>query len=810
MSIQKELLEILERVGRTFVKVRTKETTKWDSLAKVKGSPIYVYDVVTSLKDKKPVFVKTVRSTMAHAILKEVDIRDALAYPGVIKVLSSKDIPGVNNIGVAIPDEELLASRKVRYFGDDVALVVADSMGSAEEAAEKVDVVYEPLETYMDATQIVDLYTLQEKKHILIHDERGSDIIAKHAITVGNIEKALKQATTIVENTYETSFQDHAYLEPEVAIAIPEADGSYTIYVKAQDPFQVQRMLSPLLGISPESVRVIVKALGGGFGAASDVGIELAAKAALAAYHVKRPAVLIYDRYESFLGHTKRHKTYAWYRHAASKDGRLLSVEGRIVLDHGAYTKMGLWASWRSIVHSIGPYKLENADVKLVAVYTNNIPAGAFRGYGSPNVIFPIERQMDILAEELGLDPVEFRLKNILRVGDRTVYGQVLEESVGLEETILRATELANWKSKREEYSRSRKGPKRLGIGIAIYYHGNSLGGESVDTGRSLIEIDREGNIIISTSYVDMGQGSYQSLISIAAEVLEIPPQKIRIEYPDTSKSPDGGPTVASRVSYIGGAATAIATYRLKERLKKLALEMLGCSKSSDVTFEYPRIYCRDKSDYYITYRELVERAHQSGVQLREIGTYIIPIAEWDHETGKGVPYKSYTFGTVITEVEVDIETMEVKVLRAISVHDAGTIIDRKGAELMTVGGYIQGLGYALMEEMAYDGRGRPLTTDFSKYHVPTALDAPFEVVVDFVEKPTRYSAFGAKTLGEPPLIAVAPSILNAISHAVGSRELNMRLNRIPATPDFLYSLLSSTSTSRIDRRTNSGRGVTS
>lgn len=790
MNAQEELLEILEKVGRTFVKVRTKEITKWDSLAKVRGYPMYVYDVVASLKDKKPVFIKTVRSKIAHGIIKKIDVDDALNYPGVIKVLSFRDVPGINNIGVAVPDEELLASRKVRCFGDDIALVIADSIENAEEAVERVNVDYEPLEVYTDAMQIVDLYTLQERDHVLIHDERGSDVIARYTISAGDVKNALRQAAVVVENTYETSFQDHAYLEPEVAIAVPETSDSYTIYVKAQDPFQVQRMLSPLLKIPSENIRVIVKALGGGFGAASDVGIELAAKAALAAYHTKKPAVLVYDRYESFLGHTKRHKTYAWYRHAASKDGHLLSVEGRIVLDHGAYTKMGLWVSWRAIVHSTGPYKVENADVKLIAVYTNNIPAGAFRGYGSPNVIFPIERQMDLLADELGLDPVEFRLRNILRLGDRTVHGQLLEESVGLEETIMRATELANWRLMREEYSRYRKGSKRRGIGIAIYYHGNSLGGESVDVGRSLVEIDNEGNVIISTSYVDMGQGSYQSLINIAAEILGIPLQKVKIEYPDTSKSPDGGPTVASRVSYIGGAATAIAAYRLKERLKEFALRLLRCSESSGIVFNYPRIYCEEAPHRYITYEELVERAYQSGVQLREIGTYVIPIAEWDFETGRGVPYKSYTFGTVITEVEIDVETMEVRVLKAISVHDAGTILDRKGAELITVGGYVQGLGYALMEEMAYDKYGRPLTTDFSKYHVPTALDVPFEIIVDFVEKPTRYSAFGAKTLGEPPLVAVAPSILNAISHAIGSKEFNKKLNRIPATPDFLYNLL--------------------
>lgn len=764
-----------------------KRIVRWDAIAKVKGSPVFTADLFNLVKN--PVFVYSVRSKYAHARIKKLDVSDAEKYPGVIKVFTAKDIPGINDVGYVIPDQPLIADRKVRYIGDTLALVVAESLGNAWEAGELVNVEYEPLPVYLDPLEIVDFETLQEKPHELIHDERGTDILTRYRIRVGNAEKAFREADVVVENTYRTPGQDHAYLEPEAAIAIPEPDGSVTLYVKTQCPFDVRRAVSNVLGLPYSMVRVIAPALGGGFGGAEDVGNEIAAKTALVALALKRPAILIHTKEESAIAHTRRHPMIAHYKHAASRDGRLLAVEARVVLDTGAYASLGPFVAWRATVHSTGPYRVENAKIDVVNVYTNKIPAGAFRGFGNPQVHFAIERQMDLLAEELGMDPVEFRLKNILRNGDRTVHGQLLDHGVGLEEAIKRAIELSNYYEKKKQYE-SMSGTIRRGIGIAIMYHGNSIGAEGADYSAVSIIINRDGSITFRSGTTDMGQGSIQSLLNIASEILGVPPSYFKVEMPDTASVPDSGPTVASRVTVMTGNATLVAAYKLRQRLNALASEMLKCSSPDEVVIDAPRVYCRDNPEKYITWRELVEQAFWKGIPLQEYGYFRAPSAEWHDETGTGQPYFTYTFGAIVSEVEVDLETGITRVVEATTVYDIGRVINRIGAELHAIGGYIQGMGYALTEETYYTSDGKLLTPSYSTYHVPTTLDTPRKINVDFVEAGFIRGPFGAKGLGEPSIVAIAPSIANAVAHALREKQAKYDVNRIPLTPDYLYSVI--------------------
>ncbi len=774
--------EVFERYkGKPLIYIG-KHILRWDALAKVTGKALFTADFLKLYKNL--VWVYSLRTRYAHALIKGVDVSGAERVSGVLKVITANDIPGVNDVGYVIPDQPLLAYKKVRYIGDTIALVVADDPYIAREAAERVHVDYEPLPVYTDPEEIVDLMTLKEKPHTSIHGERDSDIVAHYKIRAGDVEKALREADVVVENKYRTPMQEHAYIEPEAAISIPEPDGGITIITSTQCPFDVRRAVARVLGLPQNMIRVIVPFVGGGFGGKEDVADELGAKAALATYLTGRPAVVVHTREESIIGHSKRHPMVAWYRHAARRDGTLLAVEANILLDTGGYASLGPFVAWRTTVHSTGPYRVSNARIDTLAVYTNTIYSGAFRGFGDPQVQFAVERQMDILAEELGIDPVELRLKNILRAGDRTVHGQLLteEHGVGLEEAIKKVVEASDWYRKRREYTGER-GRLRKGIGIAVGWHGNSIGVEGADYSSVTLIINRDGTITFRTGLMDMGQGSLWGLVLIAAEILGVPPNYFRIEQPDTASTPDAGPTVASRATVMGGNAALVAAYRLRKRINEIASQMLECSPE-EIVVEAPRIYCRSDPEKETTWQEVVEQSFWLGVPLQEFGYYRAPRAKWEEETGRGEPYITYTFGAIVSEVTVDLETGQVWVDRAYIAYDIGRVINPVGAEHHAEGGFIQGMGYALMEEVVHSKEGWIYNPNLSTYYIPTMKDTPREFHVFFVEAGYKRGPFGAKGLGEPSIVPVAPSIVNAISHALG-----IRFYEIPLPPHKIYLL---------------------
>ena len=771
--------EVFERFRDRPLVYVGKKIVRWDAIEKLTGKALFTADYLKFYRNV--VWVYSVRTRYAHAWIKKIDVSGAAKVPGVLRVITGHDIPGVNDVGYVIPDQPLLATKKVRYIGDTVALIVAEDPYIAREAAEKVIVEYEPLPVYTDPLEIVDLMTLKEKPHTRIHEERDSDIVAHYKIRAGDVEKALREADVVVENTYRTPMQEHAYMEPEAAIALPEPDGGITVIASTQCPFDARRAIARVLGLPQNMVRVIAPFMGGGFGGKEDVANEVGSKAALAAYFTGRPAVAIHTREESIIGHSKRHPMVAWYRHAAKRDGTLLAVEANIVLDTGGYASLGPFVAWRATVHSTGPYRVRNARIDTIAVYTNTIYSGAFRGFGNPQVQFAVERQMDILAEELGMDPVELRLKNILRPGDRTIHGQLLTEDhgVGLEGVIKKAIEVAKWYEKRKAYA-SQTGTIRRGIGIALGWHGNSIGVEGADYSSATIIINRDGSITYRTGLTDMGQGSLWGLVLIAAEILGVPPSYFRIELPDTASTPDAGPTVASRSTVMGGNATLVAAYKLRKRLNEVASKLLGCSPD-DVVIEAPRVYCRSNPDREVTWNDVVEQAFWMGVPLQEFGYYRAPKAQWDEETGQGAPYITYTFSAIISEVAVDLETGQVWVERAVAAYDIGRVINPVGAEFHAIGGYIQGMGYALMEEIIHDRDGRVLNNNLSTYYVPVIKDTP-EIIPVFYETLYKQGPLGAKGLGEPSIVAIAPSIANALAHATG-----IQFTEIPLTPHRVY-----------------------
>jgi len=590
-----EYVEIVEKV---FDKTKQKKTEefkyvgksiiKWDAIDKITGKAWFTADLKKLFQNA--VFVYSVRTKYAHAWIKKIDVTDSATISATVSPMYLTFLYARSGwSGITYPTSFIP--------GISFAVITLSTPGYL--AAELVSVEYEPLEVILDPLKIVEWGGLREKEHTLIHEERGSDVVSRYKIRTGDVKKAFEEAAVVVENEYRTPMQEHAYLEPEAALAIPQPDGGVTIYAKTQCPFDTRKAVAQVLGLPFNKVRVIVPPLGGGFGGAEDVGNEIAAKAALAALLTKRPAFLVHTREESIIGHSKRHPMIARYKHAATRDGRLLAVEAEIILDTGAYASLGPFVGWRAIVHSTGPYKVPNAKIDLAVVYTNKVYAGAFRGFGNPQVTFAVERQMDLLAEELGMDPVELRLKNILRNGDRTVHGQLLDHGVGLEEALLKAVEAINWYERRKLYSQQ-KGTIRRGIGIALMYHGNSIGAEGADFSSATIIIQRDGSIVFRTGLTDMGQGAIQGLVNIIAETLGVPPSYIRVEWPDTASTPDAGPTVASRSTVMGGNATLVAAYKLRQRLNKLAAELLGCDPDN-IVINAPDVYCKNDPRLKIT-----------------------------------------------------------------------------------------------------------------------------------------------------------------------------------------------------------------
>jgi len=714
------------------------------------------------LPAENPVYAKIVRSKFPHAKIKKIDTSRAEKLPGVIGVFTAEDIPGINEIGALVPDQPLLATDTVRYYGDSVAIVAAEDPLTAEEAAELVDVEYEPLPAVFSP---LDAMKPNAPK---IH-EGGNYIPTGHfLVKKGDVQKAFAQPDIIVvEHEYRTQHQEHAFLDPEANLAIPEKDGTMTIIAGLQFPFGVQMTVAKILGLRSDQVRVIQAATGGSFGGRDATGPQ--AKAALVAYKTKRPTILTYTREESMTEPLVRHPYIMRYKTGATKDGKLIAVKAEIFVDAGAYETYSSGPAWRAATHAAGPYQVPNVHIEIFPYYTNNTPSGAFRGFGNPQVHFATESQMDELSEKLDMDPVEFRLKNILRDGSATATGQILDHSVGLEECVKKAVKDSHWKEKRAKY-KEMKGAKKKGIGISLMYHGASTlsePGEGPDYARSTIIVNKDGSVTYRTGIIEMGQGSPTAHTLIVAEALGIPLNYINLERFDSRTHPDAGITVASRGTYMGGISALIAAKTIAKRMKKKAAQMLDC-RPSKVDFKEGKVSAKNQPSKKTTFKELAVRCHEDGIVLSETTTYIVPRIYWDNEMGQGDTYHAFTFSATVSEVEVDMETGQVQVLKVTPVYDLGRVINRLGAEGQVEGGVVQAVGYAIMEELVHK-EGLVTNPNLADYYIPTSMDSP-EITSNFVEHPFKRGPYGAKGFAESPIVGTAPSIANAIYHATGTR----------------------------------------
>lgn len=738
-----------------------KRLQRLDALDKVLGLPLYTSDIVP----KDALRVKVVRSTVPHALIKRINTQPAKQMPGVMAVLTAQDIPGINEAYALLPDRPLLASTKVRCQGEAIAVVAANDMQTAEEAADRVTVEYERLPAVTSPVEAM------KPDSVRVHD---SGNVAKYLrVRKGDVKEGFRQADVVIENTYKTQFQDPTALEPEVGMAWLEKDGSITCVGSMQTPYYVQTGVAKILGVSPDKVRVIQATTGGAFGPKSDeMPVDTCGISALVAQKTGKPAILAYSRQESMIAHTKRHPFVITLKRGAKSDGRLTASEALVVSDTGAYASLGPLVIIRACFHATGPYVVPHVKTDAYCMYTNNTMAGSFRGFGSPQVHFAAECQMDELAKKLDIDPLDLRMKNILRPGTLTATSQLVDEACGLEECAVRATEAANWRAKRLEFTRD-SGTFRRGIGIALMYHGNSLGPEGNDYAYVHVLIKPDAKVIVRTALTEYGTGAISGLAQVAAETLGLPIDLFELDRPDTASCQETGPTVASRVIVIGGRAAQIAAEKLKEKILTVGGALLRCEPSK-LTIKDGLVRHTGDERRAIAFQEVVEECYKRHVSLTETGYYIAPKCDFEPENSQGTTYQQYTYGAVVAEIQVDTELGVVKPLKITVAYDVGRAINPLSLEGQIDGGTIQALGYGLMEQLIHTD-GVVVNPTLGDYYIPTSLDIP-ELQTIIVEYPGPVGPYGAKAMGEPPVDLPAAALANAVAHATGSRIFDLPL----------------------------------
>jgi CO/xanthine dehydrogenase Mo-binding subunit len=737
-----------------------------DAVDKVRGEAQFVDD----LAFPGMLHAWVVRSPHAHARILRVDGGAARSQSGVAYVATYEDVPGENVVHVIYDDQPALAKDVVRYIGEPVALVAATSRRTARRAAEKVLIEYEKLPVVSDP-----IAALEPGAAVVVADpaaaEGGGNLFNEMVLLKGDVDRGFADADVIVEAEYETGYQEHAYIEPNGAIAVSEAHGGMAIYGSMQCPFYVQNAVARVLGLPLARVRVIPTATGGAFGGKEDVPSVICALAAVLACKTRRPVKLVLDRGEDVLTTSKRHPSRVRYKTGARADGTLVAVEVDVVLNAGAYQTLSSAVLWRSLVTAAGPYRIPNVKVNARSVATNTVPNGAFRGFGSPQVIFPHESQIDLLAERLRIDRAEIRRRNVLRPGDETSTGQVVRDSVGIAETLERGIELAGWPERlaRVDAFNAESEERKRGVGLSCVFYGVGLGGKApfLDKAGATMKLEADGSISMAVGTVEMGQGLTTALLQLAGEALQVPMERLQIAPVDTSRVPDSGPTVASRGTIMSGLAILDAARKLRERMEDVARQ-IGVPRS-----EIPDRLSDVAQAFWL--RNL-DPAVEGWAQTEPVS--------WDSETGLGDAYAVYAYATHVAEVEVDTVTGESHVVGFIAVHDSGRILNRTLAVGQVQGGVAQGIGFALMEEIPQQS-GRLIVNGLTTYRLPTVRDVAAETTVEFVEAAFPAGPYGAKGIGEVPLMASHVAVARAVAHAVGRDP-----HRYPLTPDRVRRLI--------------------
>lgn len=713
---------------------------------------------------------KLLYSAHPCARITKLDVDAARALPGVVTVLTHADIPGENNYFYHETDQPLLASDRVNYLGDAIVAVAAEDEVSAQAALDAVDVDYEPLGGIFDTLEAM-------KADAPVVLPGYENVIPSALFECGNLEAGFEAAEVIVEETFHTQWIEHAYLEPEGSLAYVDLDGTIVVYASNQAPNRDRTQIARSLGVPEHSVRVVTPYVGGGFGAKDECHVQI--HAALLAQATGKPVRIMRTREESILTHVKRIPVILKHRMGATSDGKITALQVEVIGDTGPYENAGRFVMGFAASVANGPYYVPNARIESFAVRTNNPIGGAMRGFGGPQVCLAYESQMDALAKELSLDPMEIRLRNAIKSGQKTPSGGAIREAGAVKAGLEEASKISDW-HKRGEIEKKPAPHLRRGWGLASTWFVIGFG-RGQDNAGVILEMATDGSVTLRTGVVEMGQGAFTALASLAAEDLGVELEAIRVIGPDTDKTLDAGATAATRQTFVSGNAVLKATTVIRQSLLETAAEETGLSVDI-LSLKGGRLYAEGEL-LNITVPQLAAIATFSNRPMHADGFYAMEFPEELSTQGDYFGIGPSSFGTQVAQVLVDIETGEVVVEKLIAVQNVGRIINYGGAYGQLLGACAMGTGYALMEEMVVD-KGVTLSDSLDSFLIPTSLDAP-KPVTKLLEIPEPMGPHGAVGIGEPSLMATAPAILNAVSDAIG-----LRLNQIPLTPERVISAI--------------------
>ncbi len=750
-----------------------------DAFEKVTGTALYTAD----MKIKGMLHAKLLKSPRPHAKIVKIDTSEAEKLLGVRAILTGKEAP--YKLGIYISDKEPLAREKVRYVGEPVVAVAADTEEIAEQAVELIKVEYEDLPAVFDPREAI------KKGAPRVHDnpadyrhppfifpEPNSNVANHFKLRKGDIERGFKEADVVVENEFNQSQVQNVQMETHSSIGQWLPDGQINIWTSAQSPFAVRHLMSVALDIPLHKINVVVPYLGGGFGGKAGIHWEplvvlLSKKAG------GRPVKLVMTREEQFNTTAVRQGLFARIKTGVKKNGKITAMEIEYIWDAGAYADYGVNIGRAGGYACTGPYEVPNIKADSMTVYTNHPYATAYRGFGHVEFHWATERQMDLVARAIGMDPVEFRLKNAALPGKITATGEKLREDAGrVDQCIKAVAKEIGWGKKPARPA----GKKVRGIGLAALWKAPAM--PSHTSSSALVRLNEDGSATLSISLTEMGQGTPTAFAQMVAEGLQIPIEKVKVATErETDLSPYSWQTVASRGLFMDGNAVINAVEDAKNQIKATAAELLKVPKGSLVVGD-GRVFVKGKPDKGLPLSAIATagvRPDGSGVRgpIMGYGYYTAEgLTNLDPETGQGRPALMWTFGAQGAEIELDTETGDIRILKIVTALDVGKAINPQLVESQIIGGVVQGLGTAIMEEFVFDDNGKLLNNNLTDYKIFRAHDIPEKFVPIIIENPQRNAPYGARGIGEHPTISVAAAVANAIYNATGVDIFDLPMSR--------------------------------
>jgi CO/xanthine dehydrogenase Mo-binding subunit len=734
-----------------------KPTQRVDAFDKVTGKAQYPGDI------NKPnqAYMKILFARRPHAIIRSIATSKAEALAGVIAVFTAKDVPN-NEYGLIMPDQPVLCgpgsnkpfADRVRFVGDQVALVVAETEKIAARALELIEVQYQDLEVVTDPLESM------QPESILLHPDRDSNVFCHYRIRKGDVEDGFSQADVIIAGEYHTPVQEHAFLQPEAGLGYIDAEGRVTVEVAGQWAHEDREQIAHALGLPEDQIRVIYPAIGGAFGGREDMSVQIVLALAVWRLHqrgIHRPVKIIWSRQESIIGHHKRHQYIIRTKWGATREGKITAAEVEVIADGGAYVYTSTKVLGNATLMCTGPYEIPNVKVDSYAVYTNHVPGGAFRGFGGPQGTFAAESQINKLAEALSMDPVEIRMRNVFREGSLLSVGTPLPKGVSMPQVVEKCASEAGWQCANGKWNlQSDRRPKTedreknsvprppssvsRGIGFACSFKNIGFSFGAPENCWATVELHGSSEIdhvVVRHAAAEVGQGTHTVIAQMAAEALDLPLDKIELIVSDTAMTDNSGSVSASRMTFMAGNAIRGAA--------KWALEKWQAE----------------------------ERPAVSTFQYRPPAT-----TPYDPETGKCEPNFAYGYVAQAIEVEVDLETGQIRIINVISANDVGKAVNPQQVQGQIEGGVVQAIGYAVTENFQQQG-GFVQTDQLSTYLIPTVLDVPERVQSVILEYPDPIGPWGARGMAEMPFIPVAPALIAAVHNATG-----VWFDEFPLTPE--------------------------